>query len=192
MQLWRVKDLLDLFDGNPKFKGCKIDNFARKWAQNADEYLCWELLPKEALIKFVPYTDLTQLDDELEDVLLRPVFLKSKKLGDFRKLSYPFKTLTMDQYEDQIGHFMQAIMDHVALDVDADLFVNTLVEGFRDPVRWGYVIRPGGGDLERMLRRVIDTEYGWGANQWVHTDPEHRFVKSRNVSKARFGAILKL
>jgi len=50
VQIWRVKDLLKFFDSYPKFRSSQIDSFARTWAENADEYLCWDLVPKEALI----------------------------------------------------------------------------------------------------------------------------------------------
>jgi hypothetical protein len=67
VQVWRVKDLLEFCNGNPKFQSSKIDSFARTWAANADEYLCGDLVPKEALINFVLFKSLAQRDDEPED-----------------------------------------------------------------------------------------------------------------------------
>ena len=131
----------------------------RTWAGNADEYLCWDLVPKEALINFVPVKHLAQRGDEPEDVFLRLVLLTSKTLGVFRRLAYPLEKLTVDRYQNRISSFMMGIMDHVAYDVDADAFVNTMVECFRDPSQWGYVLAPDGEDLETMLRRVINGEY---------------------------------
>lgn len=42
----------------------KLIPMQRTWAKNADEYLCWDLVPKEALVKFVPYENLTQQGDK--------------------------------------------------------------------------------------------------------------------------------
>ena len=50
---------MKFFDSNPKFRSSQIDSFARTWAENADEYLCWDLVPKEALINFVPFDELS-------------------------------------------------------------------------------------------------------------------------------------
>jgi len=133
-------------------------------------------VPKEALISFVPFKNLAQRDDEPRDAFLRSVFLDSETLGVFRPLAYPSVTLTVDQYRNRISSFMMGIMDHVALDVDADLFVNTMVECFRDPSRWGYVLTPGREDLETMLRRVTNGEYAWGVSLWMDTPPELRCV----------------
>jgi hypothetical protein len=176
-QVWRVKDLLEFFDSNPKFQSSKIDSFARTWAANADEYLCWDLVPKEALINFVPFTNLVQQDDEPEDVLLRSVFLSSKDLGVFRRL--PLETLAVDQYQNRISNFMMEIMDHIALEVDAESFVNAMVESFRNPSRWGYILTPGGEDLETMLRRVINSECAWGVSLWGDTHPELWYVSEK-------------
>ena len=37
--LWRVRDLLDFFDSNPRFGSSGTDSFARTWAKTADEYV---------------------------------------------------------------------------------------------------------------------------------------------------------
>jgi len=159
--LWRVKDLLDFFDSNPRFESSRIiDSWARTWAKNADEYLCWDYVPREALVSFVPFEDLAPGEDGPEEILLRPVFLSSKNLGDYRKRVSPLKRLTMDQYRDRISSFMmRAIKDRVASHVDADSFVNIMVRNFEDPSHWGYSLAPCGDDLGLMLRRVINVKY---------------------------------
>ena len=164
--LWRVKDLLDFFDSSPRFQSSRIDSFARTWAKNADEYLCWDFVPKEALLNFVPFENLAQREDETEDKLLRSVFLSSKNLRAYRKDVYPLETQTVDQYRNRISSFMMGVMDHVDCHVNADSFVNTMVGCFRDSSQWGYSLAPGGEDLEVMLRRVINAEYAWGVSHW--------------------------
>jgi hypothetical protein len=71
-------------------------------------------VPKEALINFVPFENLVQREDKPKDILLRSVFGSSKNLGDYRKLVYPLKTLTVDQYRNRIWNFMMGVVDHVA------------------------------------------------------------------------------
>ncbi|KAF6238715.1 hypothetical protein HO173_003221 [Letharia columbiana] len=43
--LWHVLDFLTFFDSHRKFDSSRIDHWARKWAMNSDEYLCWDLVP---------------------------------------------------------------------------------------------------------------------------------------------------
>lgn len=174
--LWRVKDLLDFFDSNPRFGSSRIDSFARTWARNADEYLCWDLVPKEALLNFVRSENLAQREDKPEDILLRSVFFSSKTLGVYRKLVYPLETLTADQYRNRDSNFMMGVMDHVACHVNADSFVNTMVGYFRDSSQWGYSLAPGGEDLEVMLRRVINGKYAWGVSRWIDSHREFSCV----------------
>ena len=135
-QIWRVRDLLKFFDCNLKFRSGRIDSDARKWAENAAEYLCWDLVPKEALVQFVPFNDLAQKVDEPADILLRPVFLTSTTLGNFRQIASPLETLTMDQYRNRISSFMMMMMDHIALMVNAEAFVDTMVKSFQNPLQW--------------------------------------------------------
>ncbi len=70
--LWRVKDLLTFFDSNAKFRGSDIGCYARKWASNAEEHLCWDLIPKEALVTFVPFERLALQSKYPKDIFLRP------------------------------------------------------------------------------------------------------------------------
>lgn len=83
--LWCVRDLLTFFDSNRKFDSSRIDCCARKWAINSDEYLCWDLVPRTALIKFLPYERLIFRSEYPDDYFLRPEFITSISLGDFKK-----------------------------------------------------------------------------------------------------------
>ena len=47
-----------------------------------------------------------------------------------------------------------------------------MVTHFRNSSQWGYLLTPGGEDLELMLRRVINGEYAWGVSLWIDTHPE--------------------
>jgi len=174
VHIWRVRDLLKFFDSNPKLRSSQIDSFARTWAENADEYLCWDLVPKEALINFVPFDELSQQDDETTGILLRPVFLTSKTLGNFRQAASPLEILAMEQYRIRISSFMMIIMDHIALEADDEAFVNTMVKSFQNPSQWGYIVTSGEEDLRMMLRRVINAEYAWGAASWKVKPPERK------------------
>ncbi|KAF2749460.1 hypothetical protein M011DRAFT_308815 [Sporormia fimetaria CBS 119925] len=60
-QISRVEDLLAYFDDHPRYQSCEtIGECARKWAANADEYVCWDFIPREALLKSIPLARLIE------------------------------------------------------------------------------------------------------------------------------------
>ena len=64
---------------------------------NSDEYLCWDLVPKSALIKFLPYERLVFRSDYPDDYFLRTDFVGAASLGDFKKrFSSSPELLTVD------------------------------------------------------------------------------------------------
>ena len=82
---------LAIFDDQSKrcasmaFDSSRIDHWERKWAMNSDEYLCWDLVPKSALVKFLPYERLVYRSDYPDDYFLRSEFIGAASLGDFKK-----------------------------------------------------------------------------------------------------------
>jgi hypothetical protein len=75
---------------------------------------------------------------------------------------------------------MTAIMDHIALEGDANSFVNTMINCFFKLQQWGYKLTGGVvvKDLEMMFRRVINAEYCWGASCWKNAHPHlHHFCR---------------
>jgi len=74
-----------------------IDHVAKEWVMNSDEYLCWDFIPKDALVRFLPYERLVLRSESPNDYFLRPEFVSAASLGDFKKRfpSSP-KLLTID------------------------------------------------------------------------------------------------
>lgn len=64
-----------------------------------------------------------------------------------------------------------AIMKEASVGVEADLFVKIMMECFRNPFQWGYVLISDGGNLDIMLGRESlapnllgdSTFLGWNA-----------------------------
>ena len=75
IHLWRVRDLLTFFRSDTKFDSSRIDHWAREWAMNSDEYVCWDLVPKSALVQFLPYERLVFRSDYPDDYFYEPTLL---------------------------------------------------------------------------------------------------------------------
>lgn len=136
-QLWRVKDLLKFFDSDPCFDGVAIDSYARKWSRDADEYLCWRFVPNQGLVNWVHFEEFIQQDEEPSDVFLQAKFLSSKNLGFYRNAIRCLESLTVDGYINKISKLMMRMMDHIAITVDADSFIDTMVKNFCCPFPLG-------------------------------------------------------
>ncbi len=52
---------------------------------NSDEYLYWDLVSKDALVKFLPYERLVLRSKSPNDYFLRAEFIGAASLGDFKK-----------------------------------------------------------------------------------------------------------
>ncbi len=90
---------LTFFESDGKFGSSRIDYWARKWEKISDEYLCWDLVPKSALVKFLLYERLVFQAAYLDDKLLRADFVRAACLGDFVKMSSSSpELLTVEQY----------------------------------------------------------------------------------------------
>ncbi|UKZ83887.1 hypothetical protein TrVFT333_011702 [Trichoderma virens FT-333] len=61
VRVWRVMDMLLFLDTTMLLKrSVNIPLNLRRWAGNADEYVCWSFVPREALITFIPLPKLTE------------------------------------------------------------------------------------------------------------------------------------
>ena len=72
-----------------------ISSTIRRWATNADDYICWDLIPSEAFIAFVPYRALAT------NTFLTQEFIKSIYLSDIRRISLEAISLKSIQIEYQ-------------------------------------------------------------------------------------------
>ncbi|KAL8855546.1 MAG: hypothetical protein Q9178_007815 [Gyalolechia marmorata] len=150
IHLWRVRDLLTFFQSDTKFDSSRIDHWAREWAMNSDEYVGWDLVPKSALVQFLPYERLVFRSDCPDDYFLRTDFVAAASLGDFKKrFSSPAELLTVDQYRSRVRSIVMKLTYQCPVK-DVDLFLEAMVEWFSDPASWGYELN-GDPNLRTMF-----------------------------------------
>ena len=161
--LWRVGDLLTFFDSHRKFDSSRIDRWAREWASNSNEYLCWDSVPQDALVKFLPYERLVFRFEFPNDYFLRLEFVTSVSLGDFKKrfTSSP-EYLTAEQYHSRVWSIVIELIDQMNPVKDIESFVEAVLRCFSNSSKWGYRLKRKSEDLMPKIRRMIAAEYAYG------------------------------
>jgi hypothetical protein len=165
VQLWRVSDLLDFLDSKPRFKGTTISPLSRSWAGNADEYLCSSFIPKEALVTFVPCSQIMDPQGGSQEIFLQPSFRESTNLAVFKSSGQ--KPLSTDEYLLRVSRFLEDLLDHVSPSTNGDSFVEYLVDRLADYSQWGYDLTTDLRSLTRALRRLVNEEYAYGLESWL-------------------------
>ncbi|OJJ68514.1 hypothetical protein ASPBRDRAFT_33109 [Aspergillus brasiliensis CBS 101740] len=164
VRVWRVSDLLLFLDSKPRFCGTIIDNTSRSWARNADEYLCPDFIPKEALVNFVPCKQLIGDIQAPLEMFLRTSFRESKSLAVFN--SFGQRLLSVDEYLRRVSHFLEDLLDHVYPQIDSGFFVGYLIDQLADYSQWGYCLTADSQKLRQMLRRLVHRKYAFGLQSW--------------------------
>lgn len=77
--------MLAFFDNSRLKDALTISPQLRRWATNADEYVCWEFVPRDALVAFVSVSDLTQQLDNNGKAFLRKEFVSADNLANIRR-----------------------------------------------------------------------------------------------------------
>lgn len=114
---WRVRDMLTYFDSKKRFSGGRIDEeHTRRWAENSLEYLCWDYLPRDALLTFIPFKQLASPPVAPKEWLLKQDFIHSATLGDFRKRlgRDSRKDITAEHYKDLVETLLDTLLDGVS------------------------------------------------------------------------------
>jgi len=137
-QLFRVSDLLLFLDSNKRFGGSAIDERARYWAANADEYLCWDVAPKAALVAFIPCDEMTDTPEAPDKSFLRLEFRTFRNLASFRNEAR--KSLSIDDYIRRVLLFSLVILGCASPNIDEDRLIDHLIENLDDPLPWGYAL----------------------------------------------------
>lgn len=131
--------MLLFLDNNKRFEGSAIDERARCWAANSDEYLCWDFAPKEALVVFVPCDKMTDTPKAPDESFFRPEFRTSRSLGSFRN-GVP-RPLSIDNYIRRVRLLLLVMLDGLFPDINEyEFLIDHLVENLNDPLPWGYAL----------------------------------------------------
>ena len=169
-QILRVSDLLLFLDSNKRFEGSAINETARYWASNSDEYLCWDFAPKEALVMFVPCDKMTYMPKVPDESFFRLEFKTSQTLGVFRNIV--LKLLSIDDYIGRVCRLLLVMLDELFQEMNENEFIKHLVDNLDDPPLWGYALDTDKLVLRERLKDAM--EY------WVY-DVEG-YSRSRNFS----------
>ena len=155
--IWRVADMLAFIDNLKSKDSDNISSILRRWARNADEYVCWDLVPRHALIAFVPLHDLTQQFDSREVAFLRSEFVNSTYLTDFRKC--PLKRLCLEEYAERAAIFVRKIASNFSPWTNVEqLDINTFANWVLNPFEWGYNLAGLAEDLEERIIPGFEAE----------------------------------
>ncbi|KAM3498081.1 hypothetical protein MY10362_008587 [Beauveria mimosiformis] len=137
-QIWRVSDMFEFLDKSEELKVAtgqnriEVPKRVRQWSWNAEEYVCWEYIPREALVSFVKLSDLTSSG------LLNSNFTSSIHLGDLRRRSP--EPISLKEYEARASAFLRAaVVVPLCLEkADAESIANQLSPLFHKHFLWGY------------------------------------------------------
>ncbi|KAM3449289.1 hypothetical protein MY3296_007065 [Beauveria thailandica] len=155
-QIWRVSDMLEFFDMLKKLKVAmgqnpiEVPKLVRPWSQNADEYVCWEYIPQEALISFIKLSDLTSSG------LLNSNFTNSINIGDLKRRAP--EPISLNEYKARVSAFLRAAMAiPLCLEqVDAESIANQLTPYFLNPCIWSYEVPGFAEDMEDLVAGLRD------------------------------------
>jgi hypothetical protein len=165
-QVFRVSDLLRFLDKDSRYGGFAIDALARVWAGNADEYICWDLIPKQALVKFVSCDTMAE-GFAPENMFLRPEFIHTKSLGGFQQIRRI--RLSTNNYTRRISLFLRDIMHEISSNTKGDHLIEYMATVLSDPYLWGYQVDDE-TSVKRKVLAVVTVEYAYGVGSWMDND----------------------
>ncbi|KAJ6020209.1 hypothetical protein N7499_003509 [Penicillium canescens] len=163
-QVFRVSDLLLFLGKQPRYGGSAITELAKVWATNADEYICWDVIPKQALVNFISCDTMT---DGLapERMFLRSEFRETQSLALFKQKDRVL--LSPDDYVCRISLFLCDIMREISPTTKGVHLIEHLFATLHDPYPWGYHVAGDKNYMERKLLAVVNAEYSCGIGSWM-------------------------
>ncbi|KAI3572065.1 hypothetical protein IWW34DRAFT_893917 [Fusarium oxysporum f. sp. albedinis] len=112
VHIWRVKDMLAFFDNSRLKDPLTISSQLLRWAMNADEYVCWEFIPRDALVAFVSVSDLTQQLDNNGKAFLRKEFVSADNLANMRLRGC--ERISLEEYTERASRFLLRIFSNIS------------------------------------------------------------------------------
>lgn len=137
--IWRVSDIEEFFLGTTS----PIDRYLCRWARNAEEYVCWGLIPQNALISFTRIKDLIQPPDANAAAFLTSKFVHSEHLWNFKQ-QQPKENISLEEYTNRaINLVRQLLLRDCADGVDLkEWYIDELTRylTFNHGLDWGYIV----------------------------------------------------
>lgn len=153
VRVYRVEDMLAFFDSRLPGSSVDISSQRREWADNAKEYVCWSLVPREALIAFSPLPDLIEGFHGGEEAFLMKGFVESNHLGDIRKLSLH---ISLREYADRASGFVRSIITDIPSWEEAMQLCMHIKEVLLYPWTWGYRVAESKQVLEEAISLSVE------------------------------------
>lgn len=138
-------------DKEARYGGSAIEPLVGDWAKNADEYICWDVIPKQALVKFVSCDSMTE-NLAPEKMFLRTDFRETKSLPCFRQKARV--VLSVDGYAQRISLLLCDIMHELSPNTKGDQLIEYLFATLCDLYHWGYHV----DDDKHYLDRKVSAE----------------------------------
>ncbi|KAJ6781452.1 hypothetical protein PWT90_05211 [Aphanocladium album] len=155
VRIWRVKDMFGFLEQCDLKTEISIPPYVQVWAKNADEYVCWEQAPREALLSFSPLSRFVPLKGS-ESVLLGTNFRNSLNLQDFAQLAK--EKISLDEYVARVSTFLSVIIavDCCFFPQEAGLLLELLTQYFENSSLWGYDFAYFIEDMEDALQDCVN------------------------------------
>jgi hypothetical protein len=154
VRIYRVEDMLEFFDRRLGKSSIQISLQLRDWASNANEYICWSLVPHDALVAFTPLPDLIERFNGGEEAFLTKGFVNSNYLRDFGQC--PRVHVSLREYADRVSRFVQSIITDVSSLEAAKQLCMHIGEVLSDPYTWGYEVATFAEDLDEAISSSVD------------------------------------
>ncbi|OAA73909.1 hypothetical protein ISF_00810 [Cordyceps fumosorosea ARSEF 2679] len=153
--VWRVRDMLRFLRKSGLESSIEILDDARSWANNADEYVCWDFVPGEALVSFTPQPHLRPTNGTAR-TLLGGNFVNTCNLSAFGQLRK--HSVSLNDYVQLVAGFIRTVApDGLGWEVQIQL-LEQLANSFLCPGAWGYHVSASDKELKRRLNAIAYTD----------------------------------
>ncbi|EHK43249.1 uncharacterized protein TrAtP1_001541 [Trichoderma atroviride] len=164
VRVYRVEDMLSFLNTRLAESSVHISSQRQGWAKNADEYVCWSLVPRDALAAFTPLAELIETSNGGDEAFLTKGFVDSNYLGDFRQLSrvHPVH-ISVEEYAERASRFMHNIIANVSSLEEAKQLCMDMERVLLNPDIWGYGVAKSVQGLDETisssLEKVLETAF---------------------------------
>lgn len=154
VRVWRVADMITFLDTKLVNSSVKISPELRSWVANAEEFVCWLFVPREALIAFTPLPQLAEAFNGEEEGFLTKNFVNSKHLGEFSRR--PLVHLSLGEYADRASNFVRNIITNAYFFEEAKQLAMRMEGLLLNPYEWGYDVPGFTEDVEEAIPLTVD------------------------------------
>lgn len=153
VRVYRVDDMLSFLNTRLTESSVHISSQRQGWAKNADEYVCWSLVPRDALAAFTPLAELIETLNGGDEAFLTKGFVDSNYLGDFRQLSRVH--IYVEGYAERASRFIRNIIADVSSVEEAKQLCMHMEKVLLNPDIWGYRVAKSVQGLDEAISSSV-------------------------------------